>query len=113
MKLYCKKTYKLRFYHNSPIKEFLKGKEYEGKFDTIERAITDRGQKSKRKQIENVVSVIGEDTRTIYFTREFISPKRIYYKDYFYTETDMRKQKLEKLNSPINYYINKYLKIFK
>jgi len=98
MRFYCKKSHYLKFYFGSPKKVFLKGKIYQG-------------ERSVREGID-VFEVHSEDDRHIGFSIENDATKFEYYKKYFYTEQEIRKIKLYKINSPfkkILKYINEKL----
>ena len=103
MKLYCKKNFFLDFYFKKPEMIFKKGFCYDAIRTTISTPCTVSVRTPDCIDTFDAIKVESTD-RTITFT---VNPiKRLknpyYYKDYFYTESEMRKMKLKKLNSPIN-----------
>jgi hypothetical protein len=88
MKLYCKKTYYLDHYYTNSEKVIIKGGVYNA------------------EKYNSVIKVDSNDGRTITFSEEPKSQQYKYYKKYFYTESEMRKKKLNKLNSIMNKLLN-------
>ena len=105
MKLYCKKTYKLEFYFKIPKIQFRKGQIYEGEKITIKQITKDSSE-----NYYQLMQINGEDNSHINFALDKKTPHyQLYLKDYFYTEAEMRKMKLDRLSNP--FY--KFLSLFK
>jgi hypothetical protein len=109
MRLYCKKTYVLEHYHSAPEKVIIKGNIYQAKKESITTPCATSPATPDYVATYNVIQVATYDGRTISFSQEPKSKQYKYYKDYFFTESEIRKKKIERLNNPFN----KLLKLFK
>lgn len=89
MILLCKKTYYLKFYFADPEKTFIKGHYYNADFYESDPYESD------------LIKVYSKTGRIIYFSMFKTKGPKLYYKDYFYTEKEVRDLKLKKIQSNI------------
>jgi len=93
MKFLCKKDYKLKHYWKKSEKVFLKGEYYT--CEQFSRPVS--GPDYYNGVTEQLLEVITKDNRKIYFG--FEKGRYEYYKDYFMTNIEIRKKKLEKIHN--------------
>ena len=106
MRLYCKKHYYLEHYHSASEKVIIKENIYQAKKQSFESPCAISPSTPDCIATYNVIQVETDDGRTITFSQEPKSRQYKYYKDYFYTESEIRKRKIDRLNSPFNKLLN-------
>ena len=102
MILHCKKTYHLEFYFKKSQKMFLKNHTYEAFYNKIQLPCSVSVKTPNCVINLNIIEVVSEDNRRIMFNSKYdVDYSMPYFKKYFYTESEIRKMKLKRLNSPL------------
>lgn len=102
MILQCKKTYYLEHYSTKSEKMFLKNHSYEAFQSKTQLPCSVSVKTPNCLKDLNIIEVISDDNRRIMFNSEYdVEYYLPWYKKYFYTESEVRKMKLKRLNSTL------------